>query len=194
MSAFSSTGVPTAPTQPVARSGVVLVGVVMVFFGYMTANLFCLNELFPGALPPPYNSMSPLHALLGVSYLGWPVYWGATMLAVAGLVCVGSQPWSPAFAVVYVFCPVVGAGYLLWAPLRNFRRAFVADLYTFIGAGLAAGGAGGGWLALDGRSPVHPSIAGLMLQFGTAALIAGILRSRTNVVEEAATNTSAAVA
>jgi hypothetical protein len=144
----------------------------------MTANVFCLNEVFPGAMPPPYNATSPLHALLGVSWLGWPVYLFGTLLAIAGLVCVGSQPWSPTFAVVYLFCPVVGAAYLFLTPLRESRRAFVADLYSVIGAALAAAGAGGLWLAIDDQSPVHPAIAGLMLQFGLAALIAGVLRDR----------------
>jgi len=156
----------------------VFFGGLMTLVGYLASNVFCLFDLFetgPGGQYIP----SPFQMWFTSPEAMWCVYVGCSVVMMAGMLMVASQPWSQSCGVVYIMCPIVAATYLIFTPLRGMRSPLLADAYRAIGAAMASAGGFSLWQAYVGvPTPVHQMLASIFLQVGIVAVILGSLSIR----------------
>jgi hypothetical protein len=120
------------PLGNLGRGASVFFGALMTLVGYLAANVFCIFDLYqfgPGGhyIPSPFQM--------------WCVYAGCSIVMMAGMLMVSSQPWVPICGVAYIMCPIVFFTFAIFTPLRGIRSPLLADVYRTLGAALASAGA-----------------------------------------------------
>lgn len=159
------------------RGAAVLFWALMTLVGYLAANVFCIFDLYqfgPGGRYIP----SPFQMWFTSSEATWCVYAGCSIVMMAGMLMVSSQPWVPTCGVACVMCPIVFFTFAIFTPLRGIRSPLLANVYRTLGAALASAGGFGLWQAFGDAPPIHPMLASLILQIGIVAVIAGSLSLR----------------